>query len=198
VRQAQPGAAIHQNPSPWMYDVVKFVTRRYFNLRGFHMRGSENVPSNSAAIIAANHITGMDPFAVGQGVDGRRAYIMTKKELFQNPLGKWFFTSGNGFPVDRHKPDVGAIKKALRLLQAGELLIIFPQGTRGGQGAREGVGFLASRAKVPVIPTGVSVVKGSYRVVYGSPIPPEGTPEQITDRVMREIDKLVDEGKALG
>ncbi|HWH33551.1 MAG TPA: hypothetical protein VNU01_12850, partial [Egibacteraceae bacterium] len=78
----QPGEAIHENKSLWIYDLVKATTRLYFNLRGFRMIDAHHIPQTGGAILSANHITGMDPFAVGQP-SRRRVYFMTKKELFK-------------------------------------------------------------------------------------------------------------------
>ena len=168
------------SPNPAGYDAFKFFLRAYLNVLGLEFVNAHHIPASGAAIIASNHVTQMDPFAVGQPTP-RRVHFMAKKELFRTPLGKWFYTSGNAFPVDRSKPDLGAIKTALRILQGGQLLVIFPQGTRGGQGAREGAGFLAIKGKAPVIPAGIRLLRNwwggkRYRIVYGAPIPPEGTP----------------------
>ncbi len=191
-----PAADLSNNPLG--FDALKLMFRIYFELIGFRMFGTEHLPKTGGFILAANHITNMDPFAVGQGT-GRRVHFMAKKELFRSRLGHWFQTTGNAFPVDRSKADLTAIKTTLRLLQAGQIVVIFPQGTRGGEVARGGVGFFALKANVPIVPAGLRLVRSrlgllkGYQVHYGPAIPPEGSSEELTARAMAAISALADE-----
>ena len=100
--------------APIRYDTMKALFLAYFNLIGLEFIDAQNIPETGGAIIAANHITNFDPFAVAQPTK-RRVHFMGKKELFQSPLGKWFQESGNSFPVDRSRADMGAIKTAIRI-----------------------------------------------------------------------------------
>lgn len=177
------------SPSPLGYDLLKLGFRVVLTVAGLELVHAERVPREGPAIIAANHIALFDPFAVGQATP-RRVHFMAKKELFRTPLGRWFNTTGNAFPVDRSRPDLGAIRTALRILQAGQILVMFPQGTRGGEAARGGIGMIALRAKAPVVPAGIARKGLGYRIVYGEAFLPTGTPEGATEQVMAAIDAL--------
>lgn len=182
--------------APRNYDFFKALLGGYLRFLGLELIDGHHIPREGPGIIAANHITNLDPFAVGQPTK-RRVHFMSKIENFRTPITRWFQESGNAFPVDRAKADLSAIKTALRILQGGQLLVLFPQGTRGGQSAKEGVGFIALKAKAPIVPAHISLRRNwfgarRYRIRYGPPIPPEGTVEELTDRVMNAIDALKD------
>ncbi len=168
--------------NPVAFDAIKGIWGWYFRFIGVQYLGTEYLPKSGAAILAPNHITAIDPFGAAQPTK-RRVHYMAKKESFEkNPL-RWYMLAGNSFPVDRHKTDLQAIKTALRLLQNGQLLVIFPQGTRGGQEVKGGTSLIALKAKVPVIPVGIHLERnwfGGKRFVfrYGQPILPTGTLEE--------------------
>jgi 1-acyl-sn-glycerol-3-phosphate acyltransferase len=181
--------------APRNFDFIKKFWWYYIGFLGLSFEHPEYIPLTGGAIIAANHVTLIDPFAVGQPTP-RRVHFMSKKENFNTPLQRWFQYSGNAFPVDRGKPDINAVKTALRILKGGQLLVIFPQGTRNGQAAKDGVGLFAARAKVPVIPAGIILERNwfggkRFRIRYGPPILPEGNAEEITSKVMLEIENLI-------
>ncbi len=179
------------------------LLRLFFHLR---VRGREHIPRRSAFILAGNHVSYLDPVVFG-GACPHSLYYMGRDTLFRRPLLAWFLRKVHTFPLKRRAADFEAIRKGLRYLSAGEGLLIFPEGTRqvGGRAGRAfaGVGFLARKANVPVVPAYVSgtqnaMPKGSKKirlvpiqVVYGAPIPPP-TGREITDvdharRVMEAI-----------
>ncbi len=181
--------------TPRNFDFIKKFWWHYIGFLGLRFEGQENIPATGGAIIAANHVTAIDPFAVGQPTP-RRVHFMSKKENFNTPLERWFQYSGNAFPVDRFKPDINAVKTALRILKGGQLLVIFPQGTRNGEAAKDGVGLFAAKAKVPVIPVGIILEQNwfggkRFLIRYGTAIMPEGNAEEITTKVMTTIEKLI-------
>jgi 1-acyl-sn-glycerol-3-phosphate acyltransferase len=184
---------------PLRYDTIKALFLAYFGVVGLEFVDAHHIPESGSAVIAANHVTNMDPFAIGQPTQ-RRVHFMGKKELFQSTFGKWFQESGNSFPVDRSRADLGAIKTAIRILKAGQLLVIFPQGTRGGKAAKDGVGFIALKGAAPIVPAGISLLPNwfggkRYVIRYGQPIPPEGTSEELTSKVMAAIERLIEKPK---
>ncbi len=128
-------------------------------LGGWRVVGRENVPATGGAVIAPNHVSYLDPPTVG-GALSRRAYSFAKKELFEIPIFGWIVRKHYAFPVDRESNDVAAFRHAIRLLQAGELLLVFPEGGRSQDGALEegkvGAALIASRAGVPIIPCALS------------------------------------------
>lgn len=180
--------------APLNFDLISGLWGMYFAFIGVRYLHPERIPITGAAIIAANHLTTIDPFGVGQPTE-RRVHFMAKKELFGSALSRWYMLSGNAFPVERGKMDLTAIKTALRILQGGQLLVIFPQGTRGGADAKGGASFLALKAKVPVIPVGISLERnwfGAQRFTfrYGKAIPPTGSVEEHTSAVSSAIEAL--------
>ncbi len=124
-------------------------------LGGWRVVGQENVPGSGGAVIAPNHVSYLDPPAIG-GALPRRAYSFAKKELFEIPILGWIIRKCYAFPVDREISDIAAFRHAIRLLQAGELLLVFPEGGRSADGDLEegkvGAALIASRAGVPIIP----------------------------------------------
>ena len=180
--------------APLSFDLISGLWGMYFEIIGVRYVNPENIPATGAAIIAANHLTTIDPFGVGQPTE-RRVHFMAKKELFGSALSRLYMLSGNAFPVERGKMDLTAIKTALRILRGGQLLVIFPQGTRGGTDAKSGASFLALKAKVAVIPVGISLERnwfGARRFTfrYGAAIPATGSLEQHTSAVSSAIEML--------
>jgi 1-acyl-sn-glycerol-3-phosphate acyltransferase len=180
--------------APRNFDVIKAFWRVYFQVIGVEYVNPGVIPLTGAAIIAPNHLTSIDPFGVAQPTP-RRVHYMAKQELFSSTLLRWYMESGNAFPVERGKMDLTAIKTALRILQGGQLLVMFPSGTRGGEDTKGGASFLALKAKVPVIPVGISLSQNwfgakRFRFNYGAPIPPEGNVDDHVTRVHDAIEAL--------
>lgn len=144
----------------------------------------DRVPKEGAAILAGNHNSYVDPVLMGTAMT-RRIHYMAKAELWENKALGWICQQLYAFPVKRGEADRQAITTATRILQSGQLLGIFPEGTRGGGEMHSGMAFLAMRANVPVIPVGMYgtdriMPKGSkfihlprVRIAFGEPIHPE-------------------------
>lgn len=159
------------------YSIIKIIAAVVFApLFPRRVTGRENLPKEGGFVLALNHRSNIDVIIGGLSCP-RPLHYMAKKELFKNKFFEWFFKKLNAFPLDRSGNDLKAIKTALALLKSGEVLGIFPEGTRVKNGedvsAKAGVSMLALRAKVPVIP---SVIVGDYKlfrrvyVVFGEPI----------------------------
>jgi len=137
------------------YRLVQYALPRMCRLLGgWRVHGHDNVPEQGGAVIASNHLSFMDPPVVGSALR-RRTYYFAKAELFV-PIVGWVIRKCYAFPVERGGADTTAAKHAIRLLRAGELLTLFPEGTRSRDGKLQelstGGALLASRAGVPIIP----------------------------------------------
>jgi 1-acyl-sn-glycerol-3-phosphate acyltransferase len=98
--------------------------------------GVENVPTEGPFVLAANHLTNMDVFFMQFSLS-RPIFFMGKEELFRNPIMDWMLRQMGGFPVYRGAHDEWAICHAEHVLEQGQVLGIFPEGTRNrGQGLR--------------------------------------------------------------
>ncbi len=121
--------------------------------------GVENIPAEGGFILASNHINALDPVFIGLGIEKRQLHFMGKKELFENPVIKAFLTKLNGFPIVRGSADSDALNYAVRVAAEGNILGIFPEGTRSKDfkpaRAKSGVSMIAHKAKVPVLPVSI-------------------------------------------
>lgn len=144
--------------------VVKFFYTMFHTVMRTKVIGRENIPENGAAILCSNHIHFFDSVSIVVH-NKRMIYIIAKEELFRSKIGNWFFRDVGAFPVSRGKGDVEAIETANKHLQNGELLLIFPEGTRNGleKGLKfkKGAAYMAIQNKVPVIPIGI---KGTFKL----------------------------------
>ena len=146
------------------------------------------IPSEGPLILAANHASNFDAIVLGSWLIpklGRRIHWLGKKELFAWPIVGWAAANGGVHPVDRSTADVEAFRLAQRILTDGQVLFVFPEGTRspdgGLQAAQDGVAALAMRTDASIVPLGIA---GSYRVwPRGQKLPRPGG--HITVRVGR-------------
>ena len=148
-----------------IYRVAKSFVWLYLHaIFRFHVSGRQNVPKRGGVLLAANHISAYDPPAVGCVIP-RPAYFMAKKELFDNPLKNLIMSIARCIPI--HRGDVGraTIKRINELLNQGQAILLFPEGTRSRNGeliaGKEGVGMIAAHNKVDVVPVHVA---GLYKV----------------------------------
>ena len=113
--------------------------------------GHRNIPEGPV-ILAANHRSFLDPFVIGVCLR-RPIYFMAKKELFANRLQGWLLNCLGAFPVRRGESDEESVRTALELLDRGQAVVIFPEGTRIRSGSlakpKRGVGRLALGAARP-------------------------------------------------
>jgi 1-acyl-sn-glycerol-3-phosphate acyltransferase len=139
-------------PMRW---VLKAGILAYFRLRRL---GREHIPS-SGVILAANHRSFLDPFVIGCCLP-RPIYFVAKRELFKNPIVGWFLNCMGAFPVRRGEADEESVATALALLERGQAVVIFPEGTRIRAGSlaqpKRGVGRLALQSGAPVVPIAIT------------------------------------------
>jgi 1-acyl-sn-glycerol-3-phosphate acyltransferase len=177
----------------------------------------ERVPAGGA-VLAGNHVSYMDPILLWC-VSPRRCRFMSKSELWRGGPSAWLLPRLWSFPVDRGAADRSAISTATTFLASGELVGIFPEGTRAGVDgergpAQGGTAFIALRAGVPVVPVAfVGTEKvwprgqrlprfAPVTISFGEPIdtasvaPDAGRKERVealTAEIMRRIDELVEQ-----
>ncbi len=138
------------------------LARAYF---GLELRGTENIPAVGAVIIAPNHQTFADPPLITIPIR-RPVYYMAWNRLFAIPLFGWFIRRLRAFPVEIDTGDPRAAREAVRLLEAGEAVMIFPEGERSRDGAvgpfKRGAFRLAVSLDAPVLPVTIAGAHESW------------------------------------
>ena len=166
-----------------MYHFIGAVTagpiRRLFR---FKSKGEEHIPRQGGFVLSANHMSNLDPWPLGIPLyPERQLRFMAKSEMYRTPL-KWILEPAGAFPVRRGMGDEEAMERAIELARAGEVVAIFPEGTRRNKGRkkrkarpRSGAARVALKASVPLVPAAIggteSLMKlGPLRVAYGPPV----------------------------
>ncbi len=146
-------------PLRWMLKAGILV---YFRLRRL---GTEHIPEGGV-ILASNHRSFLDPFVIGCCL-GRPIYFVAKQELFKNPALGWILNCLGAFPIKRGASDEESMDTALALLERGQAVVIFPEGTRirtGSLGSpKRGVGRIALESGKPVVPIAVTNSENARR-----------------------------------
>ena len=193
-------------PSPfyWFVGIVSQPIKWLFRLRA---AGVENVPQNGGFVLAANHLSNFDPWALGLPLFPKRYLrFMAKSELFWWPLGP-IISSGGAFKVRRGQGDIDAINKAIELVRDGHVVVMFPHGTRQQKGlvkkyqprSHTGAARIALEAGAPLVPAAIGGTDrlsrlGPLRVRYGDPIDLDGLDARTaTQRLMADIERLGDD-----
>lgn len=188
--------------------VVSAICRVLWRVR---LIGEDNLPRDGGFILAPSHRSMMDiPFAAV--VTSRRIRFMGKKSVFAVPVIGTLFRWLGGFPVARDGTDRKAVRDSVDMLRAGEVLCVYPEGTRQHgpkiQPLQPGAAYLALRAGVPVVPIGMAGTEeimrarrdpiprfGRVAIVVGEPITPEALSGGLVprDRVDALTARLADE-----
>lgn len=139
-----------------LYTIIRNIARLlciiYFRLKA---TGVENIPKKRGFVLASNHSSFLDPVVLA-AASPRQLHFMAKDDLFKVPFLGWLISLLNAFPVKRGRQSSEAFKEAVKRLREREALLIFPEGRRRDRDvfsqAKGGVGLLALKAEVPIIP----------------------------------------------
>lgn len=141
--------------NPLVYELGQSLCRILLDA-GFRLQANNvsAVPQRGPFILASNHASFLDPPVLGAPLS-RQIHYLARDSLFEG-VGKWILPRVGSLPVARGKGDVSAVRVVLDILKAGEGVVLFPEGTRSPDGslqpAKPGVGLIACRAQVPVVP----------------------------------------------
>lgn len=182
------------------YLFLRFICR-------WEVRGREHVPEAGPVVIVANHVSYLDPVAVGVACP-RLVRFMAKEELFHIPIFKYIIKGLQAFPVRRGEADRAALKTALQVLHQGQVLGIFAEGTRSPDGRllpfQAGAAVLALKTGAPLLPVAVKNTNAIFRggriqVTFGRPLKmtisgKSYTPQQVQDltsAAFQEVKKML-------
>lgn len=174
----------------WIYSVAKPIAALLFKtFLPVKYHGKERLGVQPPYILIGNHNSLFDPVIMGVAVPKHQVRFIGKKELWKNRIVAWIFNNMNMIPVDRHNSDMEAMRACMRVTKEGGILGIFPEGTRHHEGLmtemESGIGLIALRSRVPVIPVYIAGKVGLFRrlhVYIGEPIPTEDLREQGVNR----------------
>jgi 1-acyl-sn-glycerol-3-phosphate acyltransferase len=190
--------------NPIVYWIARAILQPFFHIYFRYTRiGREHIPAHGPVIIASNHRSFLDPFVIGT-MARRPMYYVAKSELFAHRWRSWILAALGAFPVVRGTGDADMIETAKAILARGDIVLMFPEGTRIRPGSlakpRRGVGRLALETGAPVVPMAVigteAVRKGwrirphKVRIRAGSPLrfpqvsePSPGLAAAVTERI---------------
>jgi 1-acyl-sn-glycerol-3-phosphate acyltransferase len=186
------------------------------------IKGRENIPASGPFVLAPVHRSNID-FALAAALVTRRIRYMGKDSLWKIKWIGALFDALGAFPVHRGSADREALRRCIEVIESGEPLVIFPEGTRQSgpevQPLFEGAAYVAARTGVPIVPVGIggserAMPKGSRMIrpvkttlIVGAPIAaPTGTKEggrpsrravhEVTEHLHAELQRLFDEAQA--
>ena len=219
-KQAQSGKARKTTTAsknlyePYITPPILYHAIRWFAIFVFHLItrirliGRYNVPSEGAVILAANHLSWTDIPLVPLHFR-RKVVYMAKEEYFKGKIA-WLVRFLGAFPVKRGEGDRQALRAAEEQLKKGNILVIFPEGTRSRTRtlakAHAGMGMIALRSGVPVVPVAIWGSENALKklgalvtISYGEPmiLKPKGNKitrediDEATDKVMRKIAEML-------
>jgi 1-acyl-sn-glycerol-3-phosphate acyltransferase len=205
----------------WLYTVARSLVVGFCRLFWrVSLEGLENVPKQGAFVLSPVHRSNIDtPLAAC--VTSRRLRFMGKQEMWKfAPIGKLFDALGS-FPVNRGAADREALRKCIEVLQGGEPLVLFPEGTRKEgdvvEDLFEGAAYVAAKTDVPIVPVGIggsaaAMPRGAKMIrpvkvhlVVGEPLRAERSADgrvprkavrELTERLQAELQRLFDKAQA--
>jgi len=189
------------------YDFLRVVFRligvAFFRIRVFNR---QLIPQSGGALIVSNHQSHLDPILVGMAFNRRLNYV-ARDTLFGFAPFRWLIYSLDAIPIDREGIGLGGLKESLRRLKAGEMLLIFPEGTRTRDGnvgeLKPGFLALARRSKVPLLPVAIDGAFDSWpkwnmlpgvaviHVGLAKPLSPAEMSQLDDEHLLAEVDRRI-------
>ena len=182
---------------PFVYSLLR-LSARLFGVTFYRLRceGRENWPTTGGGLVCSNHQSFFDPPLIGLTCPRQMNYL-ARETLFKVPVLKQVIQFLDAIPIDREGSGLSGLKETLRRLKAGELVLIFPEGTRTHDGEmlalKPGFCSVARRSKVPLIPVGLD---GAYQAwPRSSPLPQVGRLAVVVGRPITpaEVEGMTDE-----
>ncbi len=174
--------------------------------------GRENIPDQGGVLVCSNHQSFFDPVLVGLGFNRRLNYL-ARKTLFRFFAFRWLIEFLDAIPIDREGGGLAGLKETLKRLKRGEIVLIFPEGTRTQNGEvrplKPGFVALARRSKIPLLPVGLD---GAYEawprtarfprrsrihVCIGQPMEPELVKSLTDEQLVAELERRIRDCHAL-
>ena len=215
-RQGRPFPGPDAPSWPWMRWGRWLIANPLRWMHRLELIDAHLVPAG-AAVFAGNHVSYLDPCLLWGAAPQGPIHFVGKQELFDHPFLAWGLDNFGAFPVKRGAADRQMLTRCSKLLENGEQIAIFPEGTRGrdrddldslGE-AGEGAAFIAMRSHAPIVPFGIagtelSMPPGAHFprfpkvvIAFGNPIYPddfEGSRSEIMDAMtratMQEVGRL--------
>lgn len=175
----------------------------FFSIR---CRGRENIPTEGGVLVCSNHQSFFDPVLVGIGFKRRLNYL-ARKTLFRFFAFRWLIEFLDAIPIDREGGGLGGLKETLKRLKHGELVLIFPEGTRTRDGEvaalKPGFVALARRGKAPLLPVAVDGAYDAWprearfpslsqiHVWIGEPMPPDLVQSLSDEQLVAELERRI-------
>lgn len=195
-----------------MYRFLRAILRLLFSvLFRWEISGTKNIPLKGGVIVAANHISLWDPPVLGSALP-REVHFMAKQSLFTIPVLGYIITKLNAFPITRGAADRLAIRTTMDILSKGQLVGMFPEGTRSKTGelgkAKQGVATIALHTGSTIVPAAIIGTNKIFKkdnflpkikVKFGNPIIIDKAKrdkdyiEKISNEMMQEIALLLKE-----
>ena len=170
------------------------ISTRFFKLglmiwNRLEIIGAQNIPNEGGILIASNHSSYLDPPVIGVGYRKRPVHFVARDTLWSSPFPRWWLNKVGCIPVSRDSGDTKALKLTIKALKKGQVVSIFPEGTRSENGeirdVKPGIGFIVKHSMCTVIP---AYINGSFMafpknskwikpnkitICFGEPITPD-------------------------
>jgi 1-acyl-sn-glycerol-3-phosphate acyltransferase len=191
----------------WWYYLLRLICRvlavLFFQVRCF---GRERIPATGGALVLANHQSNLDPVLIGM-MFNRRLNYLARNTLFGFAPFRWLIRSLDAIPIDREGLGLSGLKETLKRIRRGEMVLMFPEGTRSGDGRprsiKAGFSAVARRAGVPLLPLALDGAFDAWprrhrfprpalvRVEIGDPITPQDVARLDDTQLAAEVESRI-------